>query len=727
MDQPAKTHSARHGGRRHHRSATKTLRIWPDEVLQCIVRHLPPDDMRTVARLAMCSRQWHRVIIQDADFGRRLYRAAYLLGAPEERDWLRWWLKDAKAIADRVDRENDRLYDTGLEVNWPRVFLARRQLEAAWRTGAQVDGEAIVGVDGRQDWPLRPRLRQVRLPVEKGERVSVLASSPAGAVLHVAREGRVIVLEHRAGRAPRVYELSDKGMQGMPGVLTTAPPRVLRGRGMRHNAFSAARIPGLADARMNDRFVVLLVAESIAAAVTAGHQNDTDNSMFITPKHTLCVWKTGHQHMAYRVDNFPAIRLVSLRGRWLVVPRGNNTNGANNSGTTPILGSVSHGYTVFDLARHATEVGNFGSSFGRGCVQASDDRSLLVYACGVVGPLQQLLWEQWSVKSVGEMHAEQMASPTPSPRQMQRHEHRRASRTGMLPIEDVERDDVRVYAVDADRVLVLYVQTGTKNRQQRRARLALHSTRENVLVWDRDLALHRDLHSIEIFAEAGVAMVFLHPDVDVSTNGLDAHLNGNREVLDIDALAPPRCLTIGLNDGMPRYQCHWPWVSGRLKHVLGSVAVVANADGRQCLIDVRTGQPLRWLWPPGWEEVTLVPNMPPIGSTASENSYDGGASSEVSDARYLTQHLHPPCAPHSRSVSPCVFGSTSNGSAAYRAPTPLDRQITNQLGSAPQPLYMRAREDELCVTASFAGRVDRYGARFIILDYTHLPAVQWAR
>ncbi|RKP05430.1 hypothetical protein THASP1DRAFT_32730 [Thamnocephalis sphaerospora] len=733
---PHKLRPTRRGGRRHQRSAAKQ-RVWPNDVLRCIVRHIQPDDMRTAARLAACSRQWQRVILQDADFGRRLYRASYLLGAPEERDWLRWWLKDAKASTDRADREDGPPLDTELEVNWPQAFLARRQLEMAWRTGAQVDGEATVARDVQQNWPLRPRLRQVRLPVEKGERVSVLASGPAGAVLRVAREGRVMVLENRADRAPRVYELSDKGMQGMPGVLTTAPPRVLRGRGMRRSASGAAHIPGLADARMNDRFVVLLVAESIAAAVTTTAISPSGSSMFVTPRHTLCVWKMGHEHMAYRVDNFPATRLVSLRGRWLVVPRSdasNGGNGTNSTGTTPILGTVSNGYTVYDLARHACEVGNFGSSFGRGCVQASDDRSLLVYACGVVGHRHQLLWEQWSVKSMGDMRKDTNG-------QSLRNGQRRASRTGMLPIENVDRDATRVYAVDADHVLVLYVQTTASSAGGRRARLAMHSTRNNTLVWDRDLARHRDLHSMEIFAEAGVAMVFLHPDVDVTTSvpgAASANLFSDNDdddhgasksggMVDVDALAPPRCLTLGLDDGMPRYQCHWPWAPGRPARVLGSVAAVNNADGRRCLVDVRTGQPLRWLWPPGWEEVSPVQDTRPASNHG--HGYDSpqrpasaasSAGGEAVDNRYLSQHLHPPHAPHSRSASPCIVNGA--GASQRRVPTPLS--AAGKPAVTAMPTHVRARDDELCVTSSFAGRVDRYGARFIVLDYTHRPAVQ---
>ncbi|KAI9597303.1 hypothetical protein BDF19DRAFT_316527 [Syncephalis fuscata] len=708
-------------GHRHQRSIEKLnapLGI-PDAVLQRIVRFISPDDLRTAVRLAACSWQLHRAVMADPGFGRRLYRAAYLLSAHEERDWLRSWLKDSVSTFGGASNDT-------IEISWNQVFLARRQLETAWRNGGLQDESSEGSRASRlkkktsEMAPLRARLREVILPVEKGERVNVLASGAAGTILRVAREGRVIIVEHRGDYSPRFYELSDKGMQGIPGVLTTPPPRVLRGRGARRSALGVARIPGVADARINDRFVVVLVADSIAAAVTDGVNLPVPNnsgSMFVTPRHTLCVWKTGHQHMAYRVDGFDASRLTELRGRWLVTPRSSQGTGSANSTSTcgsPLSGAAVNGYTVYDLARNATEVGNFGSSLGHGCVQASDDRSLLVYACGVVGHRLQMLWEQWSVRSRNS------ANNDPSP--IKHNGQRRASRAGMLPIEGVDRDTLRVYAVDADRVLVVYTQCrdpsgATVAHSQRRSRVALHSTRLNCLLWDRELARHRDLHSVEVFAEAGIAQFFLHPDADVGNN-LSA---ANAASLDVDALAPPRCLALSLSNGLPRYQCHWPWATPRPAHVLGSVAVVSNEEGRRCLVDVTTGLALRWLWPTEWEECQPVDNT-------TDNELSSGESPKT-----RTQHLCAPTphshAPHSRSVSPrlspLIAPQTTSSpqfnalDAAFRSGSPFSNLAlpsTTQISSR-----SHARDDELCVTPSFTGRIDRYGGRFLILDYTRRP------
>ncbi|RKP25800.1 hypothetical protein SYNPS1DRAFT_28477 [Syncephalis pseudoplumigaleata] len=711
-------------GHRHQRSIEKLnspLGI-PDTVLQRIIAYISPDDLRTAVRLAACSRQLHRAVMADPGFGRRLYRAAYLLGAHEERDWLRWWLKDSVTSLANVN---------AMEVSWQQVFLSRRQLEVAWRSGGLPEERTATSMKTMpppppETAPLRPRLREVILPVERGERVNILASGAAGTILRVAREGRVIVVEHRSNASPRSYELSDKGMQGIPGVLTTPPPRVLRGRGARRFGLGAARIPGVADARINDRFVVLLVADSIAAAVTDGASLPVPSgagSMFVTPRHTLCVWKTGHQHMAYRVDGFDASRLTELRGRWLVTPR--STHGSNSAASTGSLGSplsagAHNGYTVYDLARNAMEVGNFGSSFGHGCVQASDDRSLLVYACGVVGHRQQMLWEQWSVRSRNSTNND------PSP--MKHNGKRRVSRTGMLPIEGVDRDTLRVYSVDADSVLVVYTQSkdaagATVAHNQRRSRVALHSTRYNTLVWDRELARHRDLHSVEVFSEAGIAQFFLHPDADIG-GSLSA---ANAASVDIDSLAPPRCLALSLATGLPSYQCHWPWASTRPSHVLGSIAVVSNEEGRRCLIDVATGHALRWLWPSEWEE--------PMPVEASKTTTTTTAGSPKTRTQHLCAPTPPTHAPHSRTMSPrlspLIAPQTAQSpqltalDAALRSGSPLNSLVipsTTQLFNR-----MHVRDDELCVTPTFTGRIDRYGGRYLVLDYTRRPPRNQAR
>ncbi|KAI8055861.1 hypothetical protein BDF22DRAFT_653579 [Syncephalis plumigaleata] len=730
-------------GHRHQRSIEKLnspLGI-PDHVLQRIIHFISPDDLRTAVRLAACSWQLHRAVMADPGFGRRLYRAAYLLGAHEERDWLRWWLKDSVASLAHINGNSANGHTNPMEVSWQQVFLSRRHLEVAWRSGgiqeeSPTKSNSSLKKRPTETAPLRSRLREVILPVEKGERVNILASGAAGTILRVAREGRVIVVEHRGNSSPRSYELSDKGMQGIPGVLTTPPPRVLRGRGARRAAgLGVARIPGVSDARINDRFVVLLVADSIAAAVTDGVNLPVPNnsgSMFVTPRHTLCVWKTGHQHMAYRVDGFDASRLTELRGRWLVTPR--STQGASSATSTgsygsPMSGSANNGYTVYDLARNAMEVGNFGSSFGHGCVQASDDRSLLVYACGVVGHRQQVLWEQWSVRSRNSTNND--SSP------IKHNGKRRVSRTGMLPIEGVDRDTLRVYSVDADCVLVVYTQCkdaagATVAHSQRRSRVALHSTRHNTLVWDRELARHCDLHSVEVFPEAGVAQFFLHPDADVG-GSLSA---ANAASLDVDSLAPPRCLALSLGNGLPSYQCHWPWANSRPSHVLGSIAVVSNEEGRRCLIDVTTGLAIRWLWPSEWEEPQAVePSSSSSNNNNNNNSKEDGSS--VGSPKTRTQHLCAPTphshAPHSRSVSPrlspLVVPQTQSPQlnaldAALRSNSPFNNMT---LPSTLPFARSHVRDDELCVTPTFTGRIDRYGGRYLVLDYTRRPPRGQAR